>query len=73
MAKKINDEWRIGTRCKVAGRSQPVVVSYALAVPMPNVIKGEFVLVDTVLLKFITATESFYAWAADCTKLEGKK
>lgn len=59
-----------GTIVKVKGRDGKHVISWAMLVPVPTIIEGDFIMVDTPMYKFNAgkAKDTFYAYEKDCTE-----
>jgi hypothetical protein len=50
---------------KIKGRAAPSKVSYSMAIPIPTITDGQFVLIERTMYKFIKNNETFYAWEED--------
>ena len=61
-------KFRIGAEVKVKGRKGRHRIDYLTIIPMPTIENGQFVLVDTMMLKFnALRKDTFYAWERDCS------
>lgn len=70
MKTKAQPKYVAGTRVKVRGRGGDHVINWPMVVPVPQIIKGEFTLVETIMYKFITKEETFYAYENDVAVIQ---
>jgi hypothetical protein len=57
-----------GDKVKVRGRKTLCTVTWPMVVPVPTIVNNQFTLVETVMYKFITDKETFYAYEKDISK-----
>jgi hypothetical protein len=57
-----------GDKVKVRGRKTLCTITWPMVVPVPTIVNNQFTLVETVMYKFITDKETFYAYEKDISK-----
>jgi hypothetical protein len=67
MAKKPTQFDR-GHKVKIKGRKGLHTITWPMVIPVPAIVDGQFVLIDTAMYKFITEKETYYAYEKDVSK-----
>ncbi len=54
-----------GDKVRIKGKDGVHVVTRPMMIPVPSVVNHQFAMVDTEIYKFITKTETYYAYGSD--------
>jgi len=62
----IKPQFKKGDRVKVTGMKAPLIIHWPMIVPVPQIIRGQFELVETIMYKFDMGKNNyFYAYEKD--------
>jgi hypothetical protein len=71
MAKAIT-KYTTNQLVQVKGRKAPARISWPVAIRVPTIINGDFVMQQRIMYKFVEGSYAFYAWEDDVTLAKSK-